>query len=62
MVGYSNTSDAAKKAAEIGQKKEQYWPMVSFIHNGSDITTWIGNSASKPKAQCRATFLRQFHF
>ena len=44
MVGYSNTSDAAKKAAEIGQKKEQYWPMVSFIHNGSDITTWIGHS------------------
>ena len=24
MVGYRNTSDVAKKAAEVAQKKEQY--------------------------------------
>ena len=25
--------------------------MVSFIHNGSEITTWMGHITSKPKAQ-----------
>ena len=25
--------------------------MVSFIHKGSEITTWMGHRASKPKAQ-----------
>ena len=58
MVGYRDTSDVAKKAAKVAQKKSKNWPMVSFIHNGNETTTWIGNSASKPKAQCRATFLR----
>ena len=44
MVGYRDTSDMAKKAL-VAQKKEQYnWPMVSFIHNGSELTTWKGHS------------------
>ena len=30
-----------KKAAEIAQNNR---PMVSFIHNGSEITTWMGYS------------------
>ena len=46
MVGYQDTSDVAKKAAEAAQKKRNNWPMVSFIHNGSG---W--GIASKPKAQ-----------
>ena len=50
MVGYRNTSDVAKKAAEVAQKKSNNWPMVSFIHNGSEITAWM-DIASKPKAQ-----------
>ena len=41
MVGCRKT---AKKAAEVEQKKSNNWPMVSFIHNGSEITTWMGHS------------------
>ena len=51
MVVYKDTSDVAKKAAEFAQKKKSNnWFMVSFIHNGSKITTWIGHSF-KLKAQ-----------
>ena len=44
MVGYKDTSDVAKKAAEVTQKKSNNWPMVSFIHNGSKIITWVGHN------------------
>ena len=44
MVGYKDTLNVAKKAAEVGQKKSNNWPMVSFIHNESEITTWMGHS------------------
>ena len=44
------SSDVAKKAAEVAQKWSHNWPMVSFIHNGSEITTWTGHSF-KTKAQ-----------
>ena len=40
MIGYRDTSKVAKKAAEVSNN----WPMVSFIHNGSEITTWMGHS------------------
>ena len=50
MVGYRNTSGVAKNAAEIAQKKSNNLPMVSFIHNGNEITTCIG-VASKSKTQ-----------
>ena len=39
MVGYKDTSDVAKKTTEVAQKKSNKWPMVSFIHNASEITT-----------------------
>ena len=39
MVGYKDTSDVAKKDAEVAQKKSNNWPMLNFIHNGSEITT-----------------------
>ena len=42
MVGYRNTSDVAKKAAEVAQKKEKQLVHGEFyIHNGSEITTWM---------------------
>ena len=50
MVGYKDSSDVAKKAVEVAQKRSHNWPMVSFIHNGSEITTWTGHSF-KTKAQ-----------
>ena len=58
MVGYRNTSDVAKKAAEISQKKSNNWPMVSVIHNGSEIKTWMGHSFKTKNTKFRATFLR----
>ena len=61
MVGYRNTSDVAKKAAEVEHKKSNNWPMVSFIHNGSEITTWMGHSFKTKSATSRATFLL-WHF
>ena len=58
MVGYRDTSDVVKKAAEVAQKKSNNWPMVSFIHNGSEITTWMGHSFKTKNTKSRATFLR----
>ena len=35
----------AERAAVVAQKiRSNNWPMVSFIHNGSKITTWMGYS------------------
>ena len=44
MVVYKDTSNIARKTAEIVQKKSNNWPMVSFIYNGSEVTTWMGHS------------------
>ena len=45
----------AKEAAEVAQKKEQYSSRVSFIHNGSETTTWMGygfkTKSTKSKAK-----------
>ena len=35
----NNTSGVTKKAAEVAQKRRSNWPMMSFIHNGREITT-----------------------
>ena len=56
MVGYRNTSEVAKKAAEVSQKKRNNSPMVSFIHNGSEMTTWMGHKTKNTKSI--GTFLR----
>ena len=39
MVGYKDTSGVAKKLLKLHRKKSNNKPMVSFIHNGSNITT-----------------------
>ena len=44
MVGYKDARDVAKKNVEVTQKMSNKWPVVSFIHNGSEITTWTGHS------------------
>ena len=57
-----DTSNVAKKAVEVAQKKNNNnWPMVSFLHNGSEITTWMGYSFKTESTKCKATFLRQQH-
>ena len=58
MFGCRNTSDVAKKATEIAQKKSNNWPLVSFIHNGNEITTWMGPRFKTKSTKSRATFLR----
>ena len=51
MVGcYRDTFDVAKKASKVAQKKEQQLAHGEFYpYKGSEITTWIGHSLSKPK-------------
>ena len=61
MVGYKDTSDVPKKAADVAQKKKKARtgpPIVSFIHNGSEIITWMGHSFKTKSIISRATFLR----
>ena len=50
MVGYRNTSDIAKKAAEVAQKMSSRAHGEFYIYNGSETTTWMG-LASTPKTQ-----------
>ena len=35
--------------------------MASFIHNGSEIITWMGQSFKTKSTKSKATFLRQEH-
>ena len=51
-VGY-----VAKKAAESAQERSDNWPMVSFVHNGSDITTWMGYNFKIKNTKSKVTFL-----
>ena len=46
-----------KKLLKLHRKKSNNWPMVSFIDNGSEITTWTGHSFRTKSATSRATFL-----
>ena len=57
MVGYRNTSDVAEKAAEVAQKMSSRTHGDFYIHNGSEITTWMG-LASTPKTKSRAAIFK----
>ena len=43
---------------KLHRKKSNNWPMVSFIHNGSEITTWMGHSFKTKSTKSKVTFLR----
>ena len=58
MVGYRNTSDVAKKAAEVAQKISSRAHRKFYIHNGNEITTWMGHNFNTKNTKSRATFLR----
>ena len=58
MVGYRNTSNVAKKAAKIAEKMSSRAHGDFYIHNGSEITTWMGHSFNTKNAKSRAKFLR----
>ena len=46
----------AKKAAEAAQKKSINWPMVNFIHTGSEIAIWVGYSFTTKSAKSKTPF------
>ena len=50
-----------KKLLKLHRKKSNNWPIVSFIHNGSEITIWMGHSFKTKSPTSRATFL-PWHF
>ena len=47
-----------KKLQKLHREKSNNWPMVSFIHNGSEITTWMGYSFKTKSTKSKATYLR----
>ena len=53
-----------KKLLRFYRKKINNWPMVCFVHNGSEITTWMGyNFNTKTKStKSQAAFLRKTSF
>ena len=55
MVGYRNTSDLAKKATEVAQKMSSRAHGEFYIHNGSEITTWMGHRFKTKNKKSRAT-------
>ena len=44
LVTYQDIYDIAKKLPELHRKRNNDWPMVSFINNRSEITAWMGYS------------------
>ena len=47
-----------KKLRQLHQKKNNNWPRVSFINNGSEITIWIEYNFKTQSVKPKATFLR----
>ena len=51
-----------KKLLKFHRKKTNNWPMVSFIHNGSEITAWYNFKTKSKSTESQATFLRKTYF
>ena len=47
-----------QKLLKLHREKSSNWPMVSFIHNGREITTWMGHSFKTKSTKSKATVLR----
>ena len=58
MVGYRNTSDVAKKAAEVAQKMSSRAHGEFYIHNGSEITTWMGHSFNTKNTKIQSNIFK----
>ena len=50
-----------KKLQKLHRKSSNNWSMVTFIHNESEITTWMGYSFKTKSAKSKATSLRYKH-
>ena len=47
-----------KKLLKLRRKKSNNWPMVSVIHNGSEIMTWMRHTFKSKSTKSKATFLQ----
>ena len=47
-----------KKLQKLYRKRSNNYPMVSFIHSGSEITTWMEYNFKTKSTKSKATFLR----
>ena len=47
-----------KKLQKLHRKRSNNWPKVSFIHNGSEITTGMGYRFKTKSIKSKATFSR----
>ena len=50
-----------KKLQKLHRKRSNNWSMVTFIHNESEITTWMGYSFKTKSTKSKATSLRYKH-
>ena len=50
-------STQLKNQLKLHRKKSNNWPMVSFIYNGSEITTCMGHNFKIKSKISRETFL-----
>ena len=51
-----------KKLLKLHRRKSKNPPMVSFIYNGSGITTWMGHSFKTKSTKSKEAFLRYILF
>ena len=51
-----------KYLLKFNRKKSNNQPLVSFIHNKSEITTWTGYNFKTKSTKSQATFLRKTYF
>ena len=47
-----------KKLQKLHRKKSIQWPMLSFIYNESEITTWMGYNLKTKDTKSKVMFLR----
>ena len=45
-----------KQVLKFHEKKSNNWPVVRFIHNGSEITTWMGFNFKTKRTKSKETF------
>ena len=58
MVGYKDTLDVAKKLLKLYRKESNDWLIVSFIHNGSELTTPMRHSFKIEKHKIQSNIFK----
>ena len=55
---HKNTTYVTKKLLKLHRKESNNWPMVSLIHNGSEIATWMGHNFKKKKDKIQSNIFK----